>query len=65
MDEKKATMKAEEKLQIMTMIKSMTSSIEAAKEDLKKLMQSSAKRRSVSDVSINVTVGIGQDLSRA
>ena len=55
-------MKAEEKLQIMTMIKSMTSSIEAAKEDLKKLMQSSAKRRSVSDVSINVTVENGQDL---
>jgi uncharacterized protein YegL len=51
LEEKKATMKAEEKSQIMAMIKSMTASIEAANEDLKKLVQSSTKRRSVSDVS--------------
>jgi hypothetical protein len=52
LEEKKATMKPEEKSQIMTLIKSLTISIEKAKEDLLKLVQTTSKRRSVSDVSV-------------
>jgi hypothetical protein len=56
LDEKKATMKPEEKSQIMTLIKSLTISIEKAKEDLLKLVQTTSKRRSVSDVSVFLAV---------
>ena len=50
LEERKATMKAEEKAEMMTLLKSLTVSIEKAKEDLKKLVQTSVKRRSISDV---------------
>ena len=51
LEEKKGTMKAEEKSQIMALIKSLTTSIEKAKDDLQQLVKATAKRRSVSDVS--------------
>jgi hypothetical protein len=51
LEEKKGTMKAEEKSQIMTLIKSLTTSIEKAKDDVQQLVKATAKRRSVSDVS--------------
>jgi hypothetical protein len=51
LEEKKSTLKPEEKSQMIALIKSLTTSIEKAKEDLQKLMQTSVKRRSVSDVS--------------
>ncbi len=51
LEEKKGTMKPEEKSQIMALIKSLTTSIEKAKDDLQQLVKATAKRRSVSDVS--------------
>jgi hypothetical protein len=51
LEEKKGTMKAEEKSQIMALIKSLTTSIEKAKDDVQQLVKATAKRRSVSDVS--------------
>lgn len=50
LEEKKGTMKPEEKSQIMALIKSLTTSIEKAKDDLQQLVKATAKRRSVSDV---------------
>ena len=57
LEEKKLTMKPEEKTQIMKFIKSLTTSIEKAKEDLQKLVQTTFKRRSVSDVSSRLLKG--------
>ena len=50
LEEKKATMKPEERAEMMNLLKSLTSSIEKAKEDLKRIVQTTVKRRSISDV---------------
>ena len=51
-EEKKGTMKAEERTAIMSLIKTLADSISKTKEDLQKLVQTSNKGRSASDVSI-------------
>ena len=51
-EEKKGTMKVEERTAIMKLIKSLSESITKTKEDLQKLVQMSANKRSASDVSL-------------
>ena len=52
-EERKGSMKAEERTAIMKLIKTLSESISKTKEDLQKLVQISANKRTASDVSIS------------